>query len=162
MNKRYTKCLIISVLNALFTAIAHANSVKFNSPKVREELILTGKRLLEPPKPLALASETIIDPFSGVSIAPADQNDSNPSPVQTETEESPTDVIAKLAREIPATGTILFGEKRFLLAGKKKYKTGDVVQVKYKDTNYDLIITNVTATTFTIEFNKITHSRAVK
>lgn len=154
---------IVAVLAGAITANAGlSEAIKINAPKLREDVLTSGKRLVEQPKPVEFGGPNFVDPFSGVAATPTDANDVSPNPVSVEGQESESEIIVKLAGEIPATGTILFGDKRILLAGKKKYKTGDVIIVKYKELEYDLAITDITATTFTVKHNQVTHSRAVK
>ncbi len=162
MSTIFKKQIYAALTGAIVVNVGLAEAIKLNTPKLREDLLSLGNRLIEQPKPVVFGGPNFVDPYSGVAVLPADENDSAPNPVAVEGQESESEIIVKLAGEIPATGTILFGDKRILLAGKKKYKTGDVIMVKYKESDYDLTITDITATTFTVKHNHITHSRAVK
>jgi len=71
-----------------------------------------------------------------------------------------TALLARLAEQIPATGTMSVGGEYILLLGQKRIKVGDLITTIFEGKTYELSIVNIARTSFTVGRGTITHTRA--
>jgi hypothetical protein len=94
--------------------------------------------------------DRIPDPASSAPAKPAERSLSG------------VELLAHLALQIPATGTVSLGGEPLLLLGQKRLKVGDTYTISFEGQTYDLSIAAVTPTSFTVKRGDILYSRPVR
>lgn len=72
------------------------------------------------------------------------------------------DVLDRLAELIVPSGIVRLGGREILLFGQKKLKVGDRLTITFEGSDYDLDITAIGATTFTLRYNREEITRSIK
>jgi hypothetical protein len=155
-SKKFTN--IVSALCFLSVSLG----AQVNLPKQREDVIATAEAFLKTREASIPDDQDALDPFLGkikVSSAVSDQSQDVAARVA---EADSADLIRRIALSINASGTAILGENRFLLTGRHRHRVGSSFVVKYNGVDYEVILSEVTSTTFTIKRNNQTHTRAVK
>lgn len=109
------------------------------------------------PKPLP---EPLKNPFS-------------PTPTIQETSQAParaaapaaiTDrqLLEAIARQIDPTGTVAIGGEPMLLFGQKRIKVGDALPITFDGKPYDIVITAIQSTSFTLRLRGEEITRSIK
>jgi hypothetical protein len=70
--------------------------------------------------------------------------------------------LSQLAALIPATGVITVGGSSMLLTGTKRLKIGDACTVTFEGQAYDLTLTAISSTSFTVKRGDSLHTRPVR
>lgn len=85
------------------------------------------------------------------------------TPVQTVVR-SATDreVLVNVIANINPSGTMMIGDQPFLLFGQKKLKVGDVIPIGFQGKTYELVLTGIERTSFTLRLNKEEITRPIK
>lgn len=108
----------------------------------------------------ALAS---MDPFNPVQPSePNDEIEKGPNTSGTSVVMSDRDLLKKLAEEIRPTGMMQLGESIFLLIGKKRLKVGDRIAVNSGGVAYDVEISFIDRTSFTLRIKSEELTRPIK
>jgi hypothetical protein len=81
---------------------------------------------------------------------------SQPGPVNS------GDLLKNIAEKVLPTGMIHLAGKSFLLVGQKKFQLGDRMSVTYQDVIYEVEITAIERTSFTIRFKNDEITRPIK
>lgn len=160
---KYLICFLFAL--GQFTAIGLAEEVDITPLKLREKLLADAQQLLDKRGKEFTLSANLSNPFAdkaGMQTA-----DEPSSPVRGEdalsvSQQKPLDLLIKAANKIPATGTVNFAGQFFLLAGQKKYKSGDRLVLDMDGEAYELVISGINATSFTLQKGEYTHTRAVR
>ncbi|MBK8857159.1 MAG: hypothetical protein IPN11_05565 [Opitutaceae bacterium] len=71
-------------------------------------------------------------------------------------------VLATLADKLSPSGTAIIGGEPILLFGSRRLKIGDRLTVTYEGADYNLDITAITRTTFTLRLNREEITRPIK
>ncbi len=110
-------------------------------------------------KPADIPAESI-SPFTGkVRAADPEPDYSNlPVPVGL----SGPELLSQLAGKVPSTGTLVFGGNALLLLGPKRVKIGETIVVNHDGKDYQLTLTAVTSTTFTVKLGDELSTRPVR
>lgn len=72
------------------------------------------------------------------------------------------EVLAGVAPGINPSGTMQMGGKYILLFGQKMFKVGDVIPIVFRGSNYDIEISGIERTSFTLRLNKEEIIRPIK
>jgi hypothetical protein len=71
-------------------------------------------------------------------------------------------VLSTLADKLSPSGTAIIGGEPILLFGSRRLKVGDRLTVTYEGADYNLDITAITRTTFTLRLNREEITRPIK
>jgi hypothetical protein len=71
-------------------------------------------------------------------------------------------VLEQLADRIVPSGIFHMGGKAILLFGQKKLTIGDRLTITFEGSNFDLVITAIGSTTFTLRYNSEEITRSLK
>ena len=96
-----------------------------------------------PMKPVADA--TVAAPQSGAPLQLADR-----------------DLLVNIANTITPSGTIKVGDTQILLFGQKKLKVGDSISIVFQGAAYELQITAIERTSYTLRLNQEEITRPIK
>jgi hypothetical protein len=72
------------------------------------------------------------------------------------------DVLAAIAQRVTPTGTFNLGGSRYLQFSKKRLKVGDHLTVTHEGQDYNLELTAIDATNFTLRLNREEITRPIK
>lgn len=160
-------CLTHAVIVVALLGADHARAQTVDVPPFpkRAEAVQKATTLLASRGQVKPLPELLPTPFAfagerGGEPAPApDSGDTTPVVVA---EPLARDLIATLARMVPATGTVVLGSNRMLLTSQKRLKVGDVYTITLDGRTHDVTISAIDTTTFTILFRGETFTRAVR
>ena len=122
-------------------------------PSVEQAAALAGE---QPPEALPAELNNPFFPNSlkpepePVAPVPASSTETAPAPVVAM---SSYDLLETIAPQINPSGTLILRGHRLLLFGQKKIQIGDVLPIVYQEKRYELIISNIEASYFTIQLN---------
>lgn len=71
-------------------------------------------------------------------------------------------ILEDVSAHIIPTGIVRLGGESILLFGQKKLKVGDRLTITFEGANYDLDITAIGTTTFTLRYNREEITRSIK
>jgi hypothetical protein len=116
--------------------------------------LLTTDTLIEAPDVLESKN-----PFNRKSIVSETKHtDTVPVPAAV----SDRDLLMLLAPQILPTGSLQMGGKVMLLFGQKRLKIGDSIPIVFKDSTYDIKVSSIDRTTFTLRYNNEEIIRPIK
>lgn len=139
--------------------------------------LMFGQEISTPQKRMASLdlARTLLTTQSTIETAERleGQNPFNPKPTTSEVATSPEasvvavavadrDRLAILAPMVTPTGSVQLGGKGMLLFGQKRLKVGDVVPIVFQDSTYELQISAIDRTTFTLRLNNEEITRPIK
>jgi hypothetical protein len=75
---------------------------------------------------------------------------------------SDRELLEKIAEEVIATGMMQQGDRTFLLIGKKRFKVGEHLAVNSGGIAYDVEISFIDRTSFTLRLNKEEITRPIR
>lgn len=149
--------------------VGFAQGSDLHSPKKRDAAVARSHKLLEPVQ-FATSVEELPSPF-----APSGFDDPDPEEIIAQqaavvAAASPgvtrpmgaRGVLETLAERIVPSGILRLGGKAILLFGQKKLKVGDGLTITFEGTNYDLDITAIGSTTFTLRYQGEELTRSIK
>ena len=156
---------------ALASGALAAPKADIDSPDKRKLTVDAAEKLSRPvdtPAPLTLAS----NPFFpvGFDLPDADELAALRAAGKSLPGASPTapavlsdsDVLSKIADKIVPTGTIFVGGQPMLMFGKKFVKVGTHFTVTYSGSSYDVALTSIDRTTFTLRLNRQEITRLIQ
>lgn len=160
MNRLYVINLVAA---CLICASAYGQRSDLAPLKQRAELVAKATELIESRgKPITLPDD-LINPFVGREAPPKIDNSPDAGTLISEAEAMEgADFLARLAAQIPVSGTAALGGDALLLLGQKRLKAGDVVKISFEGKSYELTITHVGTTTFTVSRGGLTHTRPTR
>jgi hypothetical protein len=108
----------------------------------------------------ALASLNPFNPvqLAGPNIEPENGAVQSVAPVLV----SDRELLEKIAEEVIATGMMQQGDRTFLLIGKKRFKVGEHLAVNSGGIAYDVEISFIDRTSFTLRLNKEEITRPIR
>jgi hypothetical protein len=106
---------------------------------------LAAMNPFDPPAPAVTGAEVEQAPQVIAPIAPSNH-----------------DLFKKMAEGVNASGMMQLGGRIFLLVGMKKYKVGDCILVNSEGANYELEVTAIDRTSFTLRFKNEEITRPIK
>ncbi len=142
------------------------------SPDKRKQSVDLGNQLSHPADPAALPAD-LVYPFAPPGFEQIDPEERTAAQAGARTQQlkreaeaqkaaadraqlAPTDheLLDAITSKIAPSGTIMLGDSRLLVFGKQFVRAGAHFTVSYKDLDYDLELTAITATTFTLRLNR--------
>jgi len=131
------------------------------SPQKRMAVLDLVRRLLTT-KPVEGGAAEIAQNNPFIPKQPATESqESSVSPVPV-TGLGDHDLLTTIAANIAPSGTIKLGDTQILLFGQKKLKVGDSIPIIFQGTTYELQITNIERTSYTLRLNKEEITRPIK
>jgi hypothetical protein len=132
------------------------------TPQKRQETVDKALRLTRPPVPAPLPAD-LTQPFNpaGFDQADAEEQRANAAagvrpvagPVQPVGPVTDRDLLETIAPRIQPTGYFMMGGKPLLtFPDAKRVRIGDVISVRYNDHEYDVEITAIDRTNFTLRY----------
>ncbi len=152
---------ILLMLAALTPAAAWAQRADVPAPSTRAATVeLAGKLSATPAEPAAREAASPKNPFTNQPAVAA---------VQTEerTETRPAAVsdrrlLEAIAPMINPSGTMMLGGEPILLFGQKRIKVGDTLPISFDGQSYELVISNIQNTSFTLRLRGEELTRPIK
>lgn len=158
MNTRF---LTVASLAVLFGVTAYGQKSDLAPMKQREEIVSKATALVESMGKPVVLPENLINPFVGRVEVVKEEVDTA-SGVSVVEALADADLLARLAAQIPVSGTATLGGDALLLLGQKRLKAGDVVRISFEGKSYELTITHVGTTSFTVGKDGLTHTRPTR
>jgi hypothetical protein len=168
--KPLTKSLIASGLVLVSGAGLFAQKSDLVTPQKRDETVALAAKLLTPRELAALPASPVVpfnppgfeqpDPeeLKALLAAAAAANASN-TPVRAAGDRG---ILESLAERLAPSGTAEIGGESILLFGQKRLKVGDRLTITFEGVDYDLDITAIGRTTFTLRLNREEITRPIK
>lgn len=132
------------------------------SPKLREKVVADAARVAESRNSPVTLPSPLPNPF----VAKESEPEITPEiPTEVPVREAPMDnlqLLERLARQIPATGTVTLGGEPILLLGQKRLKVGDSYTISFEGQTYEVSIAAITATSFTVKRGALLFSRPTR
>jgi hypothetical protein len=72
------------------------------------------------------------------------------------------ELLSQLSSKIPSTGTLVFGGNTMLLLGSKRVKIGEKIIVSRDGKDYELTLSGVTSTTYTVKMGEEMSTRPIR
>lgn len=152
---------------ALAAAAGSANSAPtsdLTTPAKRAQVVETAERLAQIPT-LDPLPATLPQPFHPPGFDQPDASEVKPSSSSPGAAADPAtdrDVLTKIAARIRPSGIINLGGEPLLIFGQKRLKIGDHLIVTLEKTDYDVEITAIDTTTYTLRLNRDEITRSLK
>jgi hypothetical protein len=124
----------------------------------RIPVVEAAKRLVQQPDAAPLPDE-LKNPFSPTPLVRETSG-----PVREAAPATVTDrqLLETIARQIDPTGTVSIGGEPFLLFGQKRIKVGDALPITFDGQQYELVITAIKPTSFTLRLRGEELTRSIK
>jgi hypothetical protein len=150
----------ILFVGAVSASQAQSVTTAINLPAQRESTLELGRSFLASREKEKIEYENAPDPFIG-KVAPVVAEvavEAAPVPEKVINE---VELLRNLASQISARGTAILGEDRFLLLSQKRLKVGESFIISFNGNDYEVVLSDLTSTTFTIKRNDLTFTRPV-
>jgi hypothetical protein len=72
------------------------------------------------------------------------------------------DILFNAAKSVAPSGSVKLGDTQLLLFGQKKLKVGDTLSIVFQGSSYELYITAIDRTSYTLRLNKEEITRPIK
>lgn len=155
-----------------WSAAAPAPKSDVVPPQKRQATVDKALRLTKAPAPLQLPPD-LVQPFNPANFDAPDQEDPkpgpNPGPNPPGPKPAPTissdrELLEAMAPRIQPTGALVVSGRPPVLtfAGAKRARVGDVLQVQFNEKEYDIEITAIDRTNFTLRFRGEELTRPIK
>lgn len=158
MKSRLFVIIIAALVGGLPMASGAASkgASDITPPTKRQATIVAAERLTRPPTPAPLPDD-LRHPFNPPEFnpapvkKPADPTKPDAAPRETQ---GPTDreLLETLASRIPNAATMIVGTKPYLIVGAKRLEVGSEFVVGYNGQDYELTLTAIDRTTFTLRY----------
>ena len=164
------RIIIVLLACLLFPAFGWSQASDLLPAKKRNESVTLALRLLQP-RDFAVNPIDAISPFAPPTF---DQPDPDEMKAQQEGAAAAAAagivnrpvgdraVLEQLADRIVPSGIFHMGGKAILLFGQKKLTIGDRLTITFEVSNFDLVITAIGSTTFTLRYNSEEITRSLK
>jgi hypothetical protein len=140
---------------------AQAPGADISPPKQRETLVSAAQQVLSARSAPVVVPDAPPDPFQWPVEPEAAVVDQTPAEVVGPPVMG-SDLLAKLAAQIPVTGTVNLGGQPILLLGQKRLKVGDTITISFDGQNYDLSIAAIAPTSFSVKRGDLIHTRPTR
>jgi len=134
----------------------------------RRPVVEAAERLAKNAGPAPLAGE-LVNPFNPPAFGQPDPEElraiaAAQAAAQPAAARPPgdRDFLAAIAARITPSGTLTLGGESWLVFGKKRLRAGDHLTVTYQERDYDLELTAIDRTTFTLRLNREEITRPLK
>ena len=142
-----------------------ADGVDLTSPKLREATVAKAQALVESQKAPVVLVSPLPNPFVRVPLKKPD--DTQEETVSAGASKvipalSGVELLTRLAAMIPATGTVNLNGAPILLLSQKRLKVGDSLTISFEDKDYEVLITSISPTAFTISRGSHSYTRPLR
>ncbi len=170
MRTTFPTLACAAVLALLGAAPLAAQQSDLAPPSKRASAVELADRLVQP-RVLAALPETLVVPFNPAGFEQPDpeeikaQQAAAAAAVAAGTPVRPVgdrSVLATLAEKLSPSGTAIMGGNPILLFGSRRLTVGDRLTVTFEGVDYQLDITAITRTTFTLRLNREEITRPIK
>lgn len=140
----------------------------------RRQVVEKAQKLANPPPAAPLPAE-LAAPFSPAGFergVPTEPGEARPAgggasavgsgPAAPALPQTDHELLAAVAAKIPTTGTISLGGKPLLISGKNRIEVGSHFTVVYNGQEYELELTAIDRTTFTVRYKGEEFTRPIK
>lgn len=162
--KSSTRTLMLVAIGALLGATPSvAQKSDLTSPKQREVAVELADKLVEP-RVLAEETAQLVVPFNPAGFDRSNEK-TKVDPANVNTSAPPAgdlSILTALAEKLAPSGVAIIGGDPILLFGQKRIRVGDHLTVTYEGADYDLEITAIARTTFTLRLNREEITRPIK
>ncbi|HRI81276.1 MAG TPA: hypothetical protein PLF88_02485 [Opitutaceae bacterium] len=164
------KVILLSWLLLSFAAVALAQRSDLATPEKRNASVALATKLLQP-RELSAMPETLIPPFNPPAFEQPDPEEIRAQQAAALAAQAanitirPTGdrgVLETLAERLAPSGTVIIGGEAVLLFGQKRLKVGDRLTIAFEGVEYNLDITAIGRTTFTLRLNREEITRPIK
>ncbi len=150
--------LALFVVAACTVSTAFAVVADILPPARREASVKTALALAAAPKVTSLPAG-LKNPFFPSGFSTPDSAElkalaaEGKAPAQAATPESETQILSDIAAWMNPSGTLKWGSTTFLLVGEKKLKVGDHLMITFKGHDYDVGISAIDGSSFSLRLN---------
>jgi hypothetical protein len=163
-------CRSLLTLFALLLAAAPAVLAQRSdlTPPARRAATVDAAAKLLQPRQLAPLPEQMIPPFSPPAFEQPDPEEIKAQQAAAAVSNVPVrpagdrGVLEALAARLEPSGTAILGGEAILLFGQKRLKVGDRLTITFEGFDYNLDITDIGRTTFTLRLNREEITRPIK
>jgi hypothetical protein len=159
MNHLTSSFLLVTAAVLLAPTSSHAQA-DIPPSETRVAVVASISKVMESRGKPAVVPEDCISPFTGKVRAAAPEPDFSNLPVPVGL--SGPELLSQLAGKIPSTGTLVFGGNALLLLGPKRVKVGDTITVNHDGKDYQLTLTSVNSTSFTVKMGDEVSTRPIR
>ena len=152
---------ILSLFSIGMISLCQISAQDIVSPQKRAVSLDLAKSLLTT-QPLGMTDDELErkNPFNPVAVASAQ------SAVVAAESAAPVvadrDRLSQLASQLIPTGSVQLGGTAYLLFGQKKFKVGDSLPISFQGSIYELVITAIERTSFSLRLNNEEITRPIK
>lgn len=154
--------LVVAAANVM----CGAEGVDLTAPKLRVDTVAKAQALVEAQRAPVVLANPLPNPFVRVPLKKSDdeteQEESSVAPTAVVPILSGMELLTRLAAAIPATGTVNLGGSPLLLLGQKRLKVGDTLPISFEDKDYEVSITSISPTAFTITRGSHSYTRPLR
>jgi len=166
MKKSYLGIFSIGVVCSQFL-YAQAGRSDLVSPSKRAATVELARKLNERVKPSSIVlAKDIINPFNPPGFDGPDAEELAAIAAAKASKQvqprSSHDLLVELASQMSPTGSAILGGESFLLFGQKKMKVGDKITITFEGGVYEVEVTSIERTNFTIRLNRDEYTRPIK
>lgn len=159
----FTHASLVFAGGLMLAGAAHAQRSDLLPVKAREAVVERAEALVRrsnaaPAQPPSDA----VNPFVGVIKAEPVKVAARPSTAPARPEVSEDQRLKSLVPSINPTGTIALGGERYLLFGQKKLKVGEILPIVFEGATYEVVITDIQSTSFSIRLGAAELVRPIK
>ena len=157
------KTIVHSFLFVALTAgLCAAPSVDILPPQKRTASLDLVRSLLTT-KPIDISADTLAknNPFNPVKPS-VDSEAVAKGPTAPASALSERDLLQTLAATVTPSGTMQLGDQLILLFGQKKLKVGDHIPIVFQGSTYELQISAIERTSFSLRINNAEITRPIK
>lgn len=160
--------VVIGLCLSAAGSLRAATVADMDSPDKRKAVVDTASRLAKvPPVPEKLELKN--NPFNIPGFDTPDQDEKAAARAaqvaagaKVEEVLSDGEILDKIAAKIVPSGTIFLGGQPMLMFGKKFVRVGSLFKVTYNGNDYDLVLTSIDRTTFTLSLNHAKTTRPIQ
>jgi hypothetical protein len=140
------------------SAVAQTPRADVLPPAQRQSTVETAARLAESAAPHALPAG-LKNPFVGpVATVTTEAGPRETAPAAV----SDRQLLQSIAPLVNPSGTMMLGGESILLFGQKRIKVGDPLSISFDGRPYELVISNIQSTSFTLRLRGEEITRSIK
>ncbi len=161
--------LIRGLLALLLAGSAAVGFAQVAPPAKREATVAAARKLLEP-KDATLPAK-VADPFhpgnfgstaAQTQTTGGEQTVSDGGASQTDGQRSGRGLLVTIANSIKPSGYFVIGGSPTLVFGQKRVKAGEFLTINFEGKDYNLEVTAIDRTSFTLRLNNEAYTRPIK
>ena len=145
-----TILLVFVALGSVMVVIA-APPAAVSPVRSRIATVEVAEQLLKP-STATLAASSTINPFTLSGNRSVESSDGNQAAALAAVMASNKTLLSALADQLEPKGTFIVGGDAIILIGQKKLKVGEKLPISFEGTIYELEITSIEATRFSVKF----------